>query len=207
MTAFVDVVATFFDEYFRLDPVTATGVGDHRFDDRWPDVSTAGRAARIAFADRWIQRLSTDAGDEAASTPDELADREVLLRTLEAMRFGDTELLDERWDPLIWVYFLGAGIFPLLSREFAPLATRLTSVAGRLEGVPAVIDAARDELVGTGDRPVSKFHTEVAIRQLDGIAELADEAVTAAETRRPTMPRPRRSCPACARRLRRRNRP
>jgi uncharacterized protein (DUF885 family) len=181
MTAFVDVVATFFDEYFRLDPVTATGVGDHRFDDRWPDVSTAGRATRIAFADRWIQRLSTSAGDEAASTPDELADREVLMRTLEAMRFGDTELLDERWDPLIWVYFLGAGIFPLLSREFAPLATRLTAVAGRLAGVSAVIDAARDELVGTDSRPVSKFHTEIAIRQLDGIAELADEAVTAAE--------------------------
>ena len=47
-------------------------------------------------------------------------------------------------------------------------ATRLASVAGRLEGVPAVIAAARDELVGAGDRPVSKFHTEIAIRQLAG---------------------------------------
>ncbi len=181
MTAFSDVVATFFDEYFRLDPVTATGVGDHRFDDLWPDVTSAGRTARLAFVDRWIGRLSGAAGDEAARTPDEVADREVLLRTLEALRFGDTELLDERWDPLIWVYFLGAGIFPLLSREFAPLATRLTSVARRLEGVRAVVDAARDELVGTGTRPVSRFHTEIAIHQLDGIADLADEAVTAAE--------------------------
>ena len=54
MPAFNDLSAAFFDEYFRLDPVSATGIGDHRFDDRWPDLSSAGRAARIAFAERWI---------------------------------------------------------------------------------------------------------------------------------------------------------
>ncbi len=179
MPAFNDLSAAFFDEYFRLDPVSATGIGDHRFDDRWPDLSSAGRAARIAFAERWIASLEGHAPGEL--TADERADREVLLRTLEAIRFQDTELLDERWDPLTWVYILGAGIFPLLSREFAPLADRLASVAGRLEGLPAIVDAARDELVGAGDRPVSKFHTEIAIRQLAGIGELVDEALAAAE--------------------------
>jgi uncharacterized protein (DUF885 family) len=179
MSAFGDLVATFFDEYFRLDPLSATGVGDHRFDDRWPDVTSAGRAARLAFAERWIDRLRGDA--PAVLSVDEEADREVLLRTLEARRFQDTELLDERWDPLAWVYFLGAGIFPLLSREFAPLATRLASVAGRLEALSTVVEAARDELVGTAGRPVSRFHTEIAIRQLGGIGELIDEAVTSAD--------------------------
>ncbi len=181
MTAFSDLVATFFDEYFRLDPLTATGVGDHRFDDRWPDMTGAGRAARLAFAGRWIERLSAATGDAAARTADDVADREVLLRTLDALIFGDTELLDERWDPLTWVYLFGAGFFPLLSREFAPLAARLASVAGRLEGLPAVVRAAVEELVGTDDRPVSRFHTEIAIRQLAGIGELIDEAIAAAE--------------------------
>ena len=179
MPPFNDLSAAFFDEYFRLDPVSATGIGDHRFDDRWPDLTSAGRAARIAFAERWIATLEGHAPGDL--TADERADREVLLRTLEAIRFQDTELLDERWDPLTWVYILGAGIFPLLSREFAPLADRLASVAGRLEGLPATVEAARDELVGAGERPVSRFHTEIAIRQLAGIGELVDEALAAAD--------------------------
>ncbi len=179
MSAFNDLSAVFFDEYFRLDPVSATVIGDHRFDDRWPDLSSAGRAGRVAFAERWIARLEGVAPGELNA--DERADREVLLRTLEALHFQDTELFDERWDPLTWIYILGAGIFPLLSREFAPLATRLASVAGRLEGLPDVIEAAIDELVGTDDRPVSRFHTEIAIKQLAGIGELVDEAVAAAE--------------------------
>ena len=162
MPAFNELSATFFDEYFRLDPVSATGIGDHRFDDRWPDLSSAGRAARIAFAERWIASLEAHAPGDL--TADERADREVLLRTLEAIRFQDTELLDERWDPLTWVYLLGAG-----SSRCSPVSSRRwrsawPSVAGRLEGFPAVVDAARDELVGAGDRPVSRFHTEIAIR-------------------------------------------
>ncbi|HEX7472331.1 MAG TPA: DUF885 domain-containing protein, partial [Candidatus Limnocylindrales bacterium] len=167
------------------DPVTATAVGDHRFDDRWPDASDAGRAERLAFVERWLERLREGAPGAAGVAPvagaDERADREVLVRALEAMRFQDTELLDDRWDPLTWVYVLGAGIFPLLAREFAPLAVRLASVAGRLEGLPAVLGAARSQLVGAPGRPVSRFHVETALRQLPGVGELADEAVTAAE--------------------------
>src|SRR6266508_222375 len=53
VTAFADRVATFFDEYLRLDPVAASSIGDHRFDDRWPDMTDAGRAERLAFVDRW----------------------------------------------------------------------------------------------------------------------------------------------------------
>jgi uncharacterized protein (DUF885 family) len=77
---------------------------------------------------------------------------------------------------------MGAGIFPLLSREFAPLAERLTSIAGRLERLPAVVDAARASLVGTPDgRPVARFHTETALKQLPGIAELISDSLAEGE--------------------------
>ena len=99
---------------------------------------------------------------------------------LDSIRFAETELREEAWDPLEWVYLLGGGIFPLLAREFAPLAERLASVAGRLEGIPAVVEAARSEIVGRPGRPVSRFHTETALRQLSGVTELADEALEAA---------------------------
>ena len=170
-------VAVFFDELFRLDPLRATATGDHRFDAEWPDMSEDGRRARLAFIDRWEAEFAAVAPEGLSA--DDRAEREVLLAELAAMRFADTDLREDRWDPLSWVYILGMGIFPILAREFAPLHARLASVAGRLEGIPRLLAAAQEQLQGHDGRPVSKFHTETALKQLSGIADLADEAVNA----------------------------
>ena len=45
-------VDAFLDEFFHLYPVSATAIGMHAVDGEWPDLTEAGRAARIAFADR-----------------------------------------------------------------------------------------------------------------------------------------------------------
>ena len=173
-------IDAFLDELFALEPVAATGIGDHRHDDRWPDVSPSGRAARLAFTERWAATFA--AVDPATLTPDEAADRDLLRMELDADRFEQLELQEDHWDPLTWVYHLGDGLFTLLSREFAPLADRLASVAGRLEGMPAVLADARDMLVGTDDgRPVGRFQTETALAQLPGVSELIDDALTEAE--------------------------
>jgi uncharacterized protein (DUF885 family) len=104
-----------------------------------------------------------------------------LLSELAEMQFDETDLREGAWDALGYVYLLGGGIFPLLARDFAPLETRLASVAARLEGVPAILAAARAELGSLPGRPASRLHTEIAIKQLPGIAALADDAVAQAE--------------------------
>ena len=113
--------------------------------------------------------------------PDEVIDRDLLVGELEAARFADTELREDAWNPLDWVYLIGDGLFTLSAREFAPLADRLASTAGRLERLPAVLDAARETLVGHAGRPVGRFQTETALKQLAGIGELIGDALTAAE--------------------------
>ncbi len=166
----------FLDEYLALDPIAATMIGDHRHDQRWPDATDAGRTKRLAFAERWLATLGSI--DPAELTPDDAIDRDLIVMQLEADRFADTELREETWNPLAWVYLLGEGLFPLIAREFAPLADRMASVAGRLEGLPAVLDAARDALVGMGpDRPVGRLQTETALEQVSGVADLVDEAL------------------------------
>ncbi|HEU0236839.1 MAG TPA: DUF885 domain-containing protein [Candidatus Limnocylindrales bacterium] len=183
--SFAAIVETFLAEYFALLPVHATAAGNHEHDARWPDLSEAGRAERLAFFDRWEATLrALDDGaltDGGALTDDERIDRDLLLGEIDAARFEETELRTEAWDPLEWIYLMGGGIFPLVAREFAPLADRLASVAGRLEGVPAVVAAARDTLIGHGDRPVSRLHAETALKQLPGIVDLADQARAAAD--------------------------
>lgn len=167
------------DEFFHLDPVRATDAGDHRFDDRWPDRSPAGREAVLAFLDRWLTELGSI--DLGRLDPDAALDIAVVRDELAAMRFAETELHSEAWNALEWVELAGAGLFLLLAREFAPLADRLVALAGRLEGLSRLFDAARGALRGTPDRPVSRLHLEAAIEQLPGVAALVDEALAAAE--------------------------
>ena len=187
MASFSGQVDTFFDEFFGLNPLAATAAGMHAHDHQWPDLSEAGRRTRLAFAERWTVVFEAIPGGELDR--DEAVDRALLLLVLDEMRFEDDELRQLAWDPLEWVYILGGGIFPLIAREFGPLAERLASIAGRLEGMPALVDAARTSLVGTPDgRPVSRFHTETALGQLPGILELIGDALAEAESAAPTEP-------------------
>jgi uncharacterized protein (DUF885 family) len=179
MSQFSARVDVFLDEFFRLFPVAATAIGMHAVDGEWPELGDSGRAARLAFAERWEGELRAYA--DAALAPDERIDRELLLSELEALRFDEADLRESAWDALGYVYLLGGGIFPLLARDFAPLATRLSSVAGRLEGVTGVLTAAREELGSLADRPASRLHTEMAIKQLPGIVALAEDAVSQAD--------------------------
>ena len=47
---------------------------------------------------------------------DDAIDRDLLIGELEVARFADTELREEAWDPLWWIYLAGDGFFPLLAR-------------------------------------------------------------------------------------------
>jgi uncharacterized protein (DUF885 family) len=176
MSEFASRLDAFLPEFFRLNPTFATSIGDHSFDDRWPDMTDAGRAERIDFADRWTVELARIRD----LSPDEAIDRALLVGELEAARFAETELREDAWNPLDWVYLIGDGLFTLSAREFAPLPDRLTSTACRLERLPAVLDAARTSLVGHAGRPVGRFQTETALKQLPGIEELIAGALTAA---------------------------
>ena len=177
MTDFRARSDAFLSEFLALHPTAATMIGEHAYDALWPDMSAAGRRERIAFADRWLAEFRgfTDLSD------DDTIDRDLLVQQLDAMRFSDADLREEAWSPLEWVYLLGGGLFGLVSREFAPLAERLASVAGRLDGFETVVDAAIEEIGPVGERPVARFHTEKALEQLPGVIELAEEALTTAQ--------------------------
>ena len=179
MPAFEPVVQRFLEELFVLQPDLATRVGDHRFDDRWPDFSEAGRQARLAFIDRWEAELGSLAEDDLDGA--ERIDRDLILGELGEFRFNEEVLREETWNPLVWVYVLGGGIHPLLAREYAPLSVRLASVAGRLEGIPPVIAAARIIMGSHPDRPVATLMADVAAKRIGGVAALADEAVQTGE--------------------------
>ena len=173
------LVRDFLTESFRLDPLEATNAGVHDHDGRWPDWTAAGIAERLDFADRWTARL--EAIPPASLSLDDAIDRDRLLLELDDRRY-DARFASDAWDPMTWVYRLGDGLFGLLAREFAPPADRLASFLGRVDGIEAVVAAAKARL---GDPaagvPAARFHTDIALLNLAGVEDLVDQGVQLAE--------------------------
>jgi len=167
----------FFRGFFSRYPTHATEAGNHEHDDRWPDLTEAGREDRLA----WLAeiRASIEAAD--GLTREEEIDRRVLLGTIDELRFDEEDLDEPSWSPIIYSYLLGGGLFALLSREFAPLSDRLASAAGRMEGIPAALEAAKANLLSGRGRAVSGFHVEKAIQTIGGVADLCSTAVDMAK--------------------------
>ena len=179
VTPFERLLAAFLDDLWLAYPVMASQVGDHRFDHRWPDLSGTGRLARIAMLRR--RRTQFVEIRDITLTADEVVDREILLETIDGLLFDEEVLRQDTWDPLWYVELIGTGFFALLGREYAPWHHRGTAFAVRLEHLPEVVAASKENLLGLPDRPVSRLHAETALAQFGGIAELIDEALRLAE--------------------------
>jgi len=175
--SFPEAQDAFFAGFFSRYPTHATDAGNHEYDSEWPDLTDAARDERLA----WLaaQRSALD-GLDGLSREEEI-DRRVLLGVIDELRFDEAELDEASWSPIIHVYLLGGGLFSLLSREFAPLADRLASAASRMEGIPAVLDAARSNLTSGRGRAVAGFHVEKAVQTMPGVADLCRTAVQLAE--------------------------
>ncbi len=171
--SFAEAQDAFFADFFRLYPVHATNAGNHEHDHAWPDLTEAGAAQRLAWLAEARQAIEIADG----LSRDEEIDRSVLLREIDALRFEEEDLDEASWSPIVYSYLLGGGLFALLSREFAPLPVRLASAAGRMEGIPATLDAARANLTSGRNREVSGFHVEKAVATMPGVADLCRTAL------------------------------
>jgi uncharacterized protein (DUF885 family) len=173
----VDIIVDLFGAY----PTWGTAVGYHVADDRWPDLSEAGRHARLAMLRGHASRLA--ALDDAELRPDQRLDRRILEDEIAKVIFGDEVLRDEAWDPLSLVYVMGSGLFGLLSREYAPWPRRGASFLARLRGLPALAGQALAGFTGLPDRPVGLLQLETALAQLAGVTSLVDAGVAEARSR------------------------
>jgi uncharacterized protein (DUF885 family) len=163
MTAFRTLAADILDEYLQFSPVAATGLGDHRFDDRLEDRSPDGIAAEVAWLRVRLAALAAvDVGE--LDVPDQV-DRDILTGRLAARAFDLSELREHEWNPLH--ANPGNALHLLLARDYAPLAERVASLRGRLAAVPQALAQARANL-----RDMPEVHVETAIGQFVGTRTL-----------------------------------
>jgi uncharacterized protein (DUF885 family) len=158
------------DAFLKFDPVSATQLGDHRYDALLADVSAAGRAKRRAFAERSLAELAKF--DAQKLGREHQVDALLLKDQLNYVIFSNDRLQDWAWDPL--TYSAGTALFTLTSREFAPLPVRLRSATGRLEALPRFLQQARASLVPAR---VPLIHAQTAAKQNPGLTQLIDGIV------------------------------
>jgi len=152
----------------EADPVAATWLGDHRFDDRLPDWSASALEDRSRRIDD--QLTAIDAVDDVELGVEDLVDLEILRARLQREAFEIAELRSSEWNPMVWNP--GTALHLLLSRDFAPLAERLGNIENRLEQIPDFLDKARQTL-----QAMPAIHVETAIAQLQGTRQVISDAI------------------------------
>ncbi len=167
--AFASVSRAYLDGLAELSPVEATNLGDHRYDDRLPDLSAAGRARRIVFDRSMLARLG--GVDRAALSPDERVDAALLGNALRYDLWKLTVQLGWAWDAQIYTAAAGDALYSLAARDFAPWPQRLRAATARMEALPGLLAQARAQLVPA--RVPAIYATTVA-RQNAGVVEVAE---------------------------------
>ena len=129
------------DEFGRYSPVSATQLGDHRFDGELDDLSAAGRARTLAWVKGVLGELQGI--DRSQLSRANQVDAAMLENQLRYSVWSEEKFRDWSWDPLVYTQLAGQSLYGLLAREFAPLPQRLNSVSrpAREAARPARADA------------------------------------------------------------------
>ncbi len=150
------------DETFRLEPLAATRLGDHRFDDRLDDISPAARAARVAFDRKTLAELVASFDPKGLSR-DGRIDLEIFRRSLERSIWQAEHFKPFEDDPRVYGDYLTESIYLLLAQSSLPREVNVKNALSRMALIPRLVEEARRSIA----KP-PRVKTETAIRQAKG---------------------------------------
>ncbi|BCX43176.1 MULTISPECIES: DUF885 domain-containing protein [Stenotrophomonas] len=171
--AFADLSKRALDTWMQLSPVSATQIGDHRYDSELDDLSVAGQQKTVDAYKALLGEL--DKIDVAKLGRENQVDAAILRKQLQSEIWNAEVLQSGKWDPQLYNGVAGSAIYGLMAREFAPLPERLKSATARMEKLPAIFAQARENL---DPARVPKIHAETVAKQNKGILSIVDTFIT-----------------------------
>ncbi|AMJ55793.1 MULTISPECIES: DUF885 domain-containing protein [Stenotrophomonas] len=157
------------DTWMQLSPVSATQIGDHRYDSRLDDLSAAGQQKSLEASKALLAEL--DKLDVSKLGRENQVDAAILRNQLQSDIWSNETMQSWKWDPQVYNGLAGSAIYGLMAREFAPLPERLKSATARIEQIPQIFAAARANL---DPARVPKIHAETVAKQNRGILSLVE---------------------------------
>jgi uncharacterized protein (DUF885 family) len=137
------------DAAFAADPIWATRLGVHRFDDQLPDLSDGAQQAvaiDLTARAKTLRALASGAPAESlvaeAGTDRPALDATLLADRLDQIAFGLTTFRPLERDPSDVLVSVGMAVTGLTNHDYAPKHARIDALATRLAHVPALLDVA-----------------------------------------------------------------
>jgi uncharacterized protein (DUF885 family) len=158
-----------------LSPVSATQAGYHehqgiRLDDKLDDFSPVGIEASRKFYGAFHDRLVGI--DPRGLSVEDRADYQIIQNAIDLSLLDLQQIQSYKHNPTIYVELVGNALFNPYVLDYAPLDARFKSIIQRLSQVPALMDAAKQNLV---DSP--EVWNRVAREENDGNVDLIDKTL------------------------------
>jgi uncharacterized protein (DUF885 family) len=148
---------SYLDEFFRAEPVRATQLGDHRFDDRLDDLSVQARDSWIERDRRALSKLPEQVAYGKLSRSGQI-DFEILTHHLVRQIWLAEQFKPYEEDPRIYGDYLTESVYLLLTQSSLPKATNFKNALARMAEIPKVVDVARKTI---GNPPQVKLNTAI----------------------------------------------
>jgi uncharacterized protein (DUF885 family) len=159
-------LTAFFKDYlekeFRLKPLEATRLGDHRFDHLLDDLSVQARAGQLEHTRATLAGLEKQIDYKKLSRTSQI-DFEIFQHHLKRTLWLAANTKPFEDDPRVYNEYITDSVYILLTQSTLPRPVNVKNCVARLKQVPRVIAAAKANL---GSPP--RVFVETAIKQNRG---------------------------------------
>jgi uncharacterized protein (DUF885 family) len=185
---------SYLDVSFAMRPLSATLLGDHRFDDQLDDVTAAARARWLKHDRDTLTELESRFGNAAATgelSADDALDYEIFRDDLiRSIWLAETfDLFEE--DPRVYGGYLSDSVYSLVAQSTLPKETNVAHAIARMKQLPRIVAEAKATLttppasvlataIGQNRGAIS-FYTEDLFTLVGETEQLAELKAAAAE--------------------------
>ncbi|MGB9765670.1 MAG: DUF885 family protein [Candidatus Saccharicenans sp.] len=168
---FQKIMETYLDEYWKFYPTQATLAGYYKYNDKLEDPSSSAVDKR----DEIIKKINSDIIkiDRSKLSPENQQALNILFDYIDLEFVKLENLLPWDYNPLFYNDILINSILGLLTKDFAPIDTRVKSATERAKQIPGLIKKAKENL-----KTPAQLYTETAIKQIPYIIDFYKNEVT-----------------------------
>ena len=152
----------YLDEHFQLRPMSATEMGDHRFDAQLEVLTPKARKKWLEHTRKTLSALPKSVDYQKLSRPAQI-DYEILQHSLTAEEWLTENFHPFEEDTRTYNGYINDSVYLLLTQSSLPKETNIANCIARMGQIPRVVAEARQNL-----KNPPRVHTETAIKQNRG---------------------------------------
>ena len=152
----------YLEQHLHQQPLEATQLGDHRFDNQFDDISPPARAGWLALTRKTLKELPQQVDYKKLSRDGQI-DFEIFRHELETKIWLTENEHPFEEDPRTYGSYINDGVYLLLTQSTLPKETNISNCLARMAQIPGIVAAAKSTLTHP-PKPV----LETAIRQNRG---------------------------------------